>query len=397
MSEDNTQLSDWETFHDALDYPEQSSADDMKQGFTLQTRESKDPTGGGTSASTGSGSISSGTKRQHWEISASGRLLQQREPSSPSKRIALTSSSSSSSSSSTTTTKDIVFTGLLKPRSFTPRPSLSATCSAPIVLGRSSSVTPDSLVPATSRPGTLWSRQNWSHLETLFHEMNGNALEENDLSKIAVRFLEEQRTRTGQMPPWTRDMVQTRCMALHRVQRSRNQQNSRVPQRHLRASRNSADPYPTRSLHGNSVLFSTATGTTSNTVTDFVDRRRSERSERQREVDQGYQLKTVFKHRFASGLRTVGQLLPFWRDVEKGNMDVEEKMAVPLVPAGRAQSVIEAFESHSEELLSRTGSLPSRAGSVLSTTSSPAASSIAEMIARGHSARTTSAMPEQSA
>ncbi|KAF9178937.1 hypothetical protein BGZ51_007354 [Haplosporangium sp. Z 767] len=105
-----------------------------------------------------------------------------------------------------------------------------------------------------------------------------------------------------------------------------------------------AAPYPVDVLRGQY-----PGGTSSSAMTEFRNRRRSEQNRKQSALDQGYSLKSVFKHRFASGLRTVGQLLPFWRDVELGNTDIKEKVTVPLVPAGSAQSVIEAFESQVEE------------------------------------------------
>jgi hypothetical protein len=137
-----------------------------------------------------------------------------------------------------------------------------------------------------------------------------------------------------------------------------------------------------------------------------VEERRADRARQQRTADQGYQIKSVFKHRLAAGLKTVGELLPFWKDVEKGHTDVKEEVVVPLVPAGRAHSVIAAFESQAavQAQLERQHSLParSRSGSVLSTTGgwncesmgrsvSPAPSSIAEMISRGHASRAASA------
>lgn len=143
-----------------------------------------------------------------------------------------------------------------------------------------------------------------------------------------------------------------------------------------------------------------------------MDERRADRARQQRTADQGYQIKSVFKHRFAAGLKTVGELLPFWKDVEKGHTDVKEEVVVPLVPAGRAHSVIAAFESQAavQAQLERQHSLQarSRSGSVVSTTSgwnresmgrsvSPAPSSIAEMISRGHAARAASASASASA
>ncbi|KAF9575330.1 hypothetical protein EC968_003381 [Mortierella alpina] len=169
----------------------------------------------------------------------------------------------------------------------------------------------------------------------------------------------------------------------------------------LQTSRRSAAPYPVRNGHGS---FTRSSSASPSGMTDFVNHQRMERNQRQRDLGQGYQLKSIFKHRLASGLRTVSQLLPFWRDVEKGNTDEKEKVVVPLVPAGKAQSVIEAFESQSEDQ-GWTGSNFSRTGSVVSsrcsdhdglgaTSSRSSVVSVAELIARGHSSRAATALAE---
>lgn len=156
-----------------------------------------------------------------------------------------------------------------------------------------------------------------------------------------------------------------------------------------------------------------ANGTSSSAIADFLSHRRADRNQKQRDTDQGYQIKSVFKHRLASGLRTVSQLIPFWKDVEQGNTDIKGKEKVPLgVPLGTAQSVIETFESKSLES-ECGGSGFSRSGSVLSssdsnfegarntpTVSLPSSSSspgsVAEMLARGYSARAASVASETS-
>jgi hypothetical protein len=131
-------------------------------------------------------------------------------------------------------------------------------------------------------------------------------------------------------------------------------------------------------------------------IADFVEERRADRARQQRSAGQGSQIKSVFKHRFAAGLKTVGELLPFWKDVEKGHTDIKEQVVVPLVPAGRALSVIAAFENQAEQAQhDRQLSVPmrSRSGSVLSTIDRAGElvpsvpTSIAELIGRGHAAR----------
>ncbi|KAG0309926.1 hypothetical protein BGZ98_000014 [Dissophora globulifera] len=161
----------------------------------------------------------------------------------------------------------------------------------------------------------------------------------------------------------------------------------------LRGShRHSNPPYPVHDGHGLRAGTSKRGGSSA-AISEFLERRRADRSQRQRTEDQNYQLKSVFKHRLASGLKTVGQLLPFWRDVEQGNTDIKEKVPVPLVPAGQAQAVIEAFETQGQEsdgsgTFSRTGSTGRRGGTpVLSTHGQE---TVAEMLARGHAVQSKS-------
>lgn len=63
---------------------------------------------------------------------------------------------------------------------------------------------------------------------------------------------------------------------------------------------------------------------------------------------QGAQLKTVFKTRFMEGMNSVGQLLPFWKEVEQGQAETQEEVVVPLVPPRRVRAVVNAFESGSQ-------------------------------------------------
>ncbi|KAF9954736.1 hypothetical protein BGZ70_010478 [Mortierella alpina] len=390
-SDASTELDDWESFHDALDHPEDITHD---RGV-LESSPSTASGLQGPSSSTSS-SASSGTKRQHWELSPFNRLMQPREPNTPSKRFA-------PAPKAPVAPRPIITTSLMKPRSFTPRLSFPALPAIPLTLQRRNSILSDASFATTcSSSSTLWTKSNWKDPEGLYKQMNGTLMDEAGLAEIARRFLDEQESRTGERPPWTRETVLTRCIALHRVRHGKNNSNSRAPHRHLQASRHSAAPYPVRNGHGS---FTRASSASSSGMTDFVNQQRIERNQRQRDLGQGYQLKSIFKHRLASGLRTVGQLLPFWKDVEKGNTDEKEKVVVPLVPAGRAQSVIEAFESQSEDL-GWTGSNYSRAESVVSsrcsdheglgaTSSRSSVVSVADLIARGHSSRAASALTEE--
>ncbi|CAO3573447.1 unnamed protein product [Mortierella alpina] len=389
-SDASTELDDWESFHDALDHPEDNLHDRGALESSPSTSGLQDP------SSSASSPASSGTKRQHWELSPSNRLMQPREPSTPSKRFA-------PAPKAPVAPRPIVTTSLMKPRSFTPRLSLPALPALPLTLQRRSSILSDASFATTcSSSSTLWTKSNWKDLEGLYIQMNGTRMDEAGLAEIAKRFLDEHESRTGTRPPWTRETVLTRCLALHRVRQSKSSSNSRAPRRHLQASRHSVAPYPVRNVQASVLRASSAPPSG---MTDFVNHQRIERNQRQRDLGQGYQLKSIFKHRLASGLKTVGQLLPFWRDVEKGNTDEKEKVVVPLVPAGRAQSVIEAFESQSEDL-GWTGSNYSRAGSVVSsrcsdheglgaTSSRSSVASVADLIARGHSSRAASALTEQ--
>ncbi|KAG0289662.1 hypothetical protein BGZ96_006819 [Linnemannia gamsii] len=381
--------------------------------------------------------MNSGNKRpRHWELSPSQRLLHTVEPH-PSKRIALSISPSGSHGAD-----GIASCGLLRPRSFSPSlsPAPSIWVTPPTDhnaehADRAGSGGASALSehPWVASASTFWRKQDWKVLEDLYDELNGENMTEPELGQVVDRFLAKQEVPAEEKPKWSREFVLLRCVALHRVRvhetpdaasqelysptmssRTRSWRGSSPGfGNRIGATRRSVSPYPVALTRraGSTLAWSSASGSP-RSIADFVDERRADRARQQRTADQGYQIKSVFKHRFAAGLKTVGELLPFWKDVEMGHTDVKEEVVVPLVPAGRAHSVIEAFESQAavQAQLGRQHSLParSRSGSVLSTTGgwnresigrsvSPAPSSIAEMISRGHAARAASASASVSA
>lgn len=109
----------------------------------------------------------------------------------------------------------------------------------------------------------------------------------------------------------------------------------------------------------------------------------------------GHQIKSVFKKKVASGLKTVGQLIPFWKDVEDGKTSIKEEVTVPLIKAPKVQSMIESFEflddsSSSMVMIKQQEETMSRRSSLLSG-SSGSIRSVAEMIAQGHARRVSEA------
>ncbi|KAF9911235.1 hypothetical protein EC991_004459 [Linnemannia zychae] len=249
-------------------------------------------------------------------------------------------------------------------------------------------------------------------------------MEETELGQVVNRFLAKQDAPEEGKPKW--EFVLLRCVALHRVRiqekpdaisqelyfpilSSRpNSWRGSSPGfgNRIGAARRSVSPYPVglKPRAGSSPAWSPS-ASPPGSIADFVEERRADRARQQRLAGQGSQIKSVFKHRFAAGLKTVGELLPFWKDVEKGHTDVKEEVIVPLVPAGRTLSVIAAFETqveHAQQERQLSVPMRSRSGSVLSTTAgwnsdrvgrsmSPAPSSIAELIGKGHAARAASA------
>ncbi|KAF9206194.1 hypothetical protein BGZ49_002843 [Haplosporangium sp. Z 27] len=391
---------DMEFFHDALD-----SHDENDQGE-------------------GSALPRAGLKRRHWELEQLPRLLQPTQPTAT-KRVAL--------ASSFTSTPNMIMSGLLKPRSFSPSPAFSSLQRRGSTTSDTSSVSHQSFSQSFSQSlcqNKLWTSQDWKTLESIYGQMNGNDMAENDLVQIADRFLTEQEAQTGEKSFWSREKVLMRCVVLYRVRsgahwdsndNASKRSREATPLFGLRgASRRSANPYPVQDFSRSKLSSSNvppvrANGTSSSAIADFLSSRRAERSEKQRDAGQSYQLKSVFKHRLASGLRTVSQLIPFWKDVEQGNTNIQKKEKVPLgVPLGVAQAVIESFESKSMDS-DCSGSVFSRSGSVLSnsdersrnssttslptsfsSSSSPPTSSIADMLAKGHSVRSASAASDLS-
>ncbi|KAF9291226.1 hypothetical protein BGZ68_004746 [Mortierella alpina] len=191
-SDASTELDDWETFHDALDHPEDTTHHSSARESTPSTDGLQDP------SSSNSSTVCSGTKRQHWELSPSSRLMQPREPSTPSKRFAHASAVPAAP-------RSIVAASLMKPRSFTPRLSFPALPAIPRTLQRRNSILSDASFASTcSSSSALWSKSSWKDLEGLYIQMNGSRMEEAELVDIAKRFLHEQESRTGEKPPWTR-------------------------------------------------------------------------------------------------------------------------------------------------------------------------------------------------
>ncbi|KAF9413147.1 hypothetical protein BGZ76_005089, partial [Entomortierella beljakovae] len=284
--------------------------------------------------------LRAGIKRRHWELEQTSSLLKPTQPESV-KRVVLTTSFMGTSSTTNM--------GLLRPRSFSP--SLS-----PALFQRRGSASSDiSSINHDFSQSKLWTKQDWKALESIYNEMDGSSMVEEDLVQIANRFITEQEAITGEAPFWTREKVLMRCIALYRVRNDthpsaldNNKKSNSLVHRStsifssLRSTpRHSSQPYPSQkpksSLGGGEVRLR-EDSTSSSAISDFLSSRRADRSQKQRSGEQGYQLKSVFKHRLASGLRTVGQLIPFWKDVEQGNTDVKGKEKVPLgVPLGAAQ------------------------------------------------------------
>ncbi|KAG0377652.1 hypothetical protein BGX24_005721 [Mortierella sp. AD032] len=412
MSEDEDDA-ETECFHDAATGLEM---DETVNNLDIHQQESAHQHNGGGGDCTSSTGFDNNKRKRHWELSPFQRLLQPVDPH-PSKRIALSLSPLRSQGA-----KSISSASLLRPRSFSPSLSPSPYVWVTPPTAESPEQSDSSWVAIGP---TFWRKLDWKMLEELYDELQGESLEESELEQIVDRFLAKHDTPEGGKSKWSREFVLLRCVALHRI---RVQETPDVTSQELYPPRLSSRP---NSRRGVSPVFSSRIGTarrlvspypvglgrragssppwssspaSPGSIADFVDERRADRARQQRSADQGSQIKSVFKHRFAAGLKTVGELLPFWKDVENGHTDVKEEVVVPLVPAGRALSVIAAFESQAVQAQERQLSVPmrSRSGSVLSTTASwnpermgrslsPAPSSFAELISRGHAVRAASA------
>ncbi|KAG0033334.1 hypothetical protein BGZ82_006149, partial [Podila clonocystis] len=148
-----------------------------------------------------------------------------------------------------------------------------------------------------------WTDQNWQDLEALYVAMEGDMLAEKELGTIAERFLAEYGSRTGEFQGATSSY------------RSYN--------------RSSANPYPVHRLRRNwtpqrSVSPAPSQSSVASSSSSFV--RRAHNYNRMDEDHlPGYQIKSVFKRKLAAGLKTVGELIPFWREVEDGKTDIKEE------------------------------------------------------------------------
>ncbi|KAF8940568.1 hypothetical protein BGZ47_007702 [Haplosporangium gracile] len=428
-----------EDFHDAMSGLETDENDETINSLQISQRESSHQYNTDDDSADCASPTRSGNKRpRHWELSPSQRLLHTVDPH-PSKRIALLLSPSGSHGAD-----GITSCSLLRPRSFSPSLSSSPSVWVTPPMAQSTegsertssggSGAPSHLTWAESAP-TFWRKQDWKMLEDLYDELHGENMTESELGQVVDRFLAKQEVATEGKPKWSRDFVLLRCVALHRLRvqetpdsASQELYSPSMPSRtmssrtrswrgsspgfdsRISAARRSVSPYPVGlTLRAGSTSAWSSESVSPKSIADFVDEKRADRTRQQRTADQGY-IKSIFKHRFAAGLKTVGELLPFWKDVEKGHMDVKEEVVVPLVPTGQAYSVIAAFESQAAQAQERQYSLlgRSRSGSVLSTTGgwnhesmgrslSPAPSSIAELIGRGHAARAASASASASA
>lgn len=133
----------------------------------------------------------------------------------------------------------------------------------------------------------------------------------------------------------------------------------------------------------------------------FVRQRARHLNRMDEDYQPGFQIKSVFKRKLAAGLKTVGELIPFWREVEDGETDIKEEVVVPLVKAPKVQSMIESFENLGDlssgdmEVIKEEEETMSRRISLSSSHSSSSVRSVAEMIAEGHARRISEAIQMQ--
>ncbi|KFH68282.1 hypothetical protein MVEG_05100 [Podila verticillata NRRL 6337] len=370
-------------------------------------------------------SFTAGVKR-HWEVTTPAPLiLQQRTPlSHEPRKIAIPSTFKHPSEA----------VSLLRPRSIESAP-VTHFNRIPVREGTAGSISSRSSRSSWASADAKWTDQNWKELEALYVAMEGDMLTEEELGAIAERFLAEYKIRTGEAP-WSKVAMRDRCQALYRVGGSQVTPQSittwrsnigRDPPKssivmdppvsltpytplltqrkfqgpttssHRSYNRSSASPYPSHHLRRNwtpqrSVSPAPSQSSmASSSSFSFVNQQRTHRNHRSRmdeDRQPGHQIKSVFKKKVAMGLKTVGQLIPFWKDVEDGETNIKEEVAVSLVKAPKVQSMIESFEflddssssmiKQEEETMSRRSSLLSSSGSVRS---------VAEMIAQGHARR----------
>ncbi|GJJ68734.1 hypothetical protein EMPS_01080 [Entomortierella parvispora] len=341
-------------------------------------------------------SRSTPAKRKRWELDPSQGLLHPCQPSSPPKRVTL----SSPTSPGGITTVGRTPSSLLKPRSYEPSTTRSSSYMSQSSFGGATSSSSDGCLFKSTVPlsleesvsdGCVWSNGDWRGLKKVYLEMNGDTQSEEGLGLIADRFLLEDAARNGGESRWDRPKTMTRCIALQMVERERQRQALVYPiklpptpytpllsplQAHsarrqvrttaspagLQRSRNSSQPYPTHLLRDKATksIDSRASSSTTMTSVDsdnaedraftgaaqLIAEHRTQRNSRLKKQDpnQGSQLKSIVKARFAEGLDSVRQLLGFWKEVEQGNSETKEDVLVPLVPLHRVRSVVDAFE-----------------------------------------------------
>ncbi|KAF9330881.1 hypothetical protein BG006_006212 [Podila minutissima] len=166
-------------------------------------------------------------------------------------------------------------------------------------------------------------------------------------------------------------------------------------------NRSATNPYPVHRLRRNwtpqrSVSPAPSQSSLASSSSSFVRQRTRHFNQMDGDHQPLYQIKSVFKRKMAAGLKTVGELIPFWKEVENGKTDIKEEVVVPLVKAPKVQSMIESFEylddlsSGDMEMIRQDEETMSRRSSLLSSHSS-SIRSVAEMISEGHARRVSEA------
>ncbi|KAG0031747.1 hypothetical protein BGZ81_000688 [Podila clonocystis] len=400
-----------DSFHDALDTSEIIPSRHHTPSPHLQ-----DPSH--ISLSQPSSTVSS--KRQHWEVATSTPLiLQQRTPSVSHEPPRIVTPPIFKRPSEPVS--------LQRPRLIEPA-NVTHFNRIPMAQDRTPSVSSRSSHSSWASVDAMWTDQNWQDLEALYVAMEGDLLAEKELGTIAERFLAEYSTRTGEVPPWSKvgnSHVTPVSIATWRsnigqdppkssvmgsasptltpytpLQTQRKFQGATSSYRsHIRSSKN---PYPVHRLRRNwtpqrSVSPAPSQTSVASSSSSFV--RRAHHYNRMDEDHlPGYQIKSVFKRKLAAGLKTVGELIPFWREVEDGKTDIKEEVVVPLVKAPKVQSMIESFEyledlsASGMEMIKQDEETMSRRSSLLSShSSSSSVRSVAEMISEGHARRVSEA------
>ncbi|KAF9286445.1 hypothetical protein BGZ74_001286 [Mortierella antarctica] len=325
---------------------------------------------------------------------------------------------------------------LQRPRPIEPAP-VTHFNRIPTIRERTPSVASRSSRSSWASVDAMWTDQNWRDLEALYVAMKGDMLAEDELGTIAERFLTEY-TRTGEAPPWSKVAIRDRCQALYRVGNShvtpqsiatwrsnisldppksfvmepgsltpytplQTQRTFQGPSSYRSYNRSAANPYPVHRLRRNwtaqrSVSPAPSQSSLASSSSSFVRQRTRHYNQIDGDHQPLYQIKSVFKRKMAAGLKTVGELIPFWKEVENGKTDIKEEVVVPLVKAPKVQSMIESFEylddlsSGDMELIKQDEETMSRRSSLLSShSSSSSVRSVAEMISEGHARRVSEA------